>query len=175
MNLVKKIFVVMMIVSLAACKSDDDGAAQFLLTIDNLVGNHDITSYESYEEDTYIINNVPVVSTITTIGDTFQVTLKLNADQTYLLAGQFRITETTVVGNETLIDTEILVLNETGTFTVNANDLTITLIDGLGGDSQTWDVSLFNETQMNLTFQEAGNLDNDGTFEYNEEIRFIRQ
>jgi len=175
MKLVKKIFVVMMIVSLAACKSDDDGAAQFLLTIDNLVGNHDITLFESLEEDTFIINNVPVVSTITTIGDTFQVTLKLNADQTYLLAGQFRITETTIVGNDTLIDTEILVLNETGTFTINANNLTITLTDGLGGDSQTWDVALFNETQMNLTFQETGNLENEGTFVYNEEIRFIRQ
>lgn len=165
----------MMIVSLAACKSDDDGAAQFLLTTDNVAGTHQITFYESYEEDTFIINNIPLVSTITTIGDTFQITLKLNTDLTYTLNGQYRITETTIVGGETLIDTEILVLNETGTFAVDANDLTMTLTSGLGGDSQTWDVTLFNETQMNLTYLETGNLDNDGTYEYTEEIRFIRE
>ncbi len=172
MKLLKPIFLVVMVVSLFSCKSDDDNDNQYLLTYENLAGTHSLDFLESEEVQTRIFNDLPSVSTISVVGDTFQVNLIFTEDGNYSIEGQYRITETTVQDGNTVTDTEIILIDEEGTYSIDAIDLTIT-INPLGLDSQTYNVQLFNENNLRLNYFEEGVIQ-DGTYEFTEEIRLIR-
>ncbi|MGK0233379.1 MAG: uncharacterized lipoprotein YehR (DUF1307 family), partial [Salibacteraceae bacterium] len=74
MKLVKKIFVVMMIVSLAACKSDDDNPS-YELTNANLTGTYEVTMLTNTEIETTDVNGLDIITEYTSIGDTFQLNI----------------------------------------------------------------------------------------------------
>jgi len=172
MKILKSIFALIMIVSLASCNNDDDNDV-YLLTNANLAGTHALTFLESEEVQTRIFNNLPSVSTISVVGDIFQVDLVLNENGSYTIEGQYRITETTVQDGNTNIDTEIILIDEGGLYTVNTSNLTLTMSFN-GGESQTYDVTLFNEDELRLSYFEEGEI-TDGTYELTEELRMIKQ
>ncbi len=172
MKILKSIFALIMIVSLASCNNDDDNDV-YLLTNANLAGTHALTFLEREEVQTRVFNNLPSVSTISVVGDTFQVDLVLNENGSYTIEGQYRITETTVQDGNTNIDTEIILIDEGGLYTVNTSNLTLTMSFN-GGESQTYDVALFNEDELRLSYFEEGEI-TDGTYELTEELRMIKQ
>jgi hypothetical protein len=177
MKSTKILLIFLSILTLASCKkNDDDGDSNaFLLSKANLAGTHDLTFLTVDIEETTEINGIPVVSTITAIGSTFQVEVVFLENGTYTIEGQYLVTTTVTVAGQSETDTEIIVLDEGGTYSLNANDETI-FISGSGGEigSGTFDITLFNETDFRFT-QTQQITQNGTTGEIVSEYRFKRQ
>ncbi|NNM22980.1 MAG: hypothetical protein HKO54_05455 [Flavobacteriaceae bacterium] len=160
---------------LLACKKDDNGGeSAFLLSKANIAGSHDLTYLTSNIEQTFEVNGIPVNSTTTIVGDTFQVVVVFSEDGTYAAEGQYRITTTITVAGMTETDTEIIVLDETGTFQLDANTQTITFDGGSEFGDGTFEFALFNENEMRIT-QSLAIDENGATGDAETEVRFVRQ
>ncbi len=191
----------MMIVSFAACSSDDsnpnvdtdgDGVIDsedlcpdvqgtlidngcYLITNINLSGEHNVSFLETIRVETYDLNGISVTVTITDSGSILEIVLKFFEDGTYSLIGEYVNTETSVVvGNDPIIVLSNENLNETGTFVTNNDNSTISLTNNLSGVTEIYNVSLFNQNELNLNLQKSGDLDPNGTFESIKEIILIR-
>jgi len=163
----------MLTISIVSCKSDDDGDSNaYLLTNANLAGNYNITMLTFNIDQVFEFNGVPVTSNTTGVGDTFQVDFVFNENGTYTAQGQYRIVTNITVGGNTETDSEIIVLNENGSFQLNANNEKITF-DGDFADG-TFDVSLFNQNEIRLT-QTTSEVTSDGSIDTQAEIRMVRQ
>ena len=201
MKLLKPLFVLLLIVSIAACSSDDsnpnvdtdgDGVIDsedlcpdvqgtlvdqgcYLITNINLSGEHNVSFLETIRVETYDLNGIPVTVTITDSGSILEIVLKFFEDGTYSLIGEYVNTETSVVvGNDRIIVLSNENLNETGTFVTNNDNSTISLTNSLSGVTKIYNVSLFNQNELNLNMEESGDLDPNGTFESIQEIELIR-
>lgn len=161
-------------ISLVACSnSDDDGEAPFVLNLSNLAGTYGLNFFEVDLRQTIEFQGIPITSVTDIVGDTFQVELILNQNGSYAIEGEYRITATTTVAGETETETEIVTVDDSGNFTLDNDQQTLTidssnpLLDGI------YQISLFNETQLNLT-QEIS-LEEDGiTSELTGEQRYNR-
>ena len=174
MKIFKKIFLLSFIFLAFACKSDDDGN-QFLLNNENLAGSHDLVYFNGNIETTIEIQGIPVTAITTIEGDTFQVVAIFNQDGTYSIDGQYRLTITTTAGGNTETDTEIIDIdNGTGTYQIDADEQTITIASDLDEFNGTFDVTLFNETQVRLV-QEESSIVEGASVDSIIEIRFVRQ
>jgi len=161
--------------SLLSCKKDDDAnITVFLLSNKNLAGTHALTFLSVVIDQTFDINGIPVTSQTTVVGDTFQVLFIFAENGTYTAEGEFRITVTTTVLGETRTETEIIVLDENGTYQLNANAQTITIDGGGEYSNGTFDVVLFNETEFRIT-QELTDDSNNIITDTQSELRFVRQ
>lgn len=149
MKLSKLFFLFMLGVATVSCSSDDDGATPYLLTNENIAGNYKTELQTAHMEQTFTVNNVPVVSITDIVGDTFQVNTLFNADGTYSRVGQFRIVTTTNTAGQTATTNEIIVVDESGTYVINQTAQNITLKQD--GESKTFQVVEFNEIKINLT------------------------
>lgn len=151
MKSAKYLLIFILALSVLSCnKNDDDGGTTtFLLSAENLAGTHALTFLTVDIEETQEINGIPVTSTITAVGSTFQVEMIFRADGTYSIEGQYLLTTTVTVAGQTETDTEIIVLDEGGTYSLDANDQTI-FVSGSGGElgSGTFDITVFNETDF---------------------------
>ena len=175
MKSTKFLLIFILALTVLSCnKKDDDGATAFLLSRANLAGTHALTYLTINIEETTEVNGIPVVSTITAVGSTFQVEIIFREDGTYSIDGQYLLTTTVTVAGQTEIDTEIFVLNEGGNYSLDANDQTI-FISGSGGElgSGTFDITLFNETDFRFT-QVEPITQNGTTGEIMSEYRFER-
>ncbi len=171
MKLLKPLFVLMLIISLVSCSSDDDNN-QFLLNNSNLKGLYEIKHFESTEVKTTIVDGFEVEKTTTSAGDTFEVDFTFTENGTYNVDGLFRDVFTVVV-NGVLDEDEsgsdiIEINNEGGTYSTNDTSMTIVL------DGEVYDVTLFNENEIRFTFEEMWE-ENGSDFIYTEEIRLERQ
>lgn len=177
MKLKNYLFIFVATLALVSCKSDDDNNQDttFLLNSTNLAGTYELTFLESIEEETFLVNNVPVESRITTVGDTFQVDFVVNANGTFSTSGEYRSTETTVVGQaDPVIDTEIILLNETGTYVLNANNETLSLTSTGDNESIQYSITTFNENEVRLLY-EFSEIVNDLPYSTSTEIHLRRQ
>jgi len=170
MKIIKYLFVLILIVSLASCKSDDDTDTPYLLTNENFAGIYNLNYLLANVETTGIIGGVPFTVPSTSEGSVFQVETSFNQNETYSLVGQFLLT-TNVVGSGTT--QEIIVLDENGTFQLNDAAKTITITSTLDLLNGTFDVTLFTENELRM-INEKTTVDGSITTESAVEIRFTR-
>lgn len=176
MKATKYLLIFILALSVFSCNKNDDDAETlpFLLSKANLAGTHALTFATVDIEETTEINGIPVTSIITAVGSTFQVEIIFREDGTYSIEGQYLLTTTVTVAGQTETDTEIIVLNEEGTYSLDANDQTI-FISGSGGDlgSGTFDITVFNETDFRINQVQTITM-NGTTGEIVSEYRFER-
>lgn len=157
MKSTKLLLIFILSFSILSCNknSDDDGGTSFLLSAENLAGTHALTFLDIDIEETTEINGIPVMSTITIIGSTFQVEMIFQENGTYSIEGQYLQTTTVTVAGQTETDTEIIVLDEGGTYSLDANEQTI-FLSGSGGELEagTFEVTVFNETDFRFVQHE---------------------
>lgn len=170
MNFKKLIFLFTLALATISCSSDDDGPGPYVFSNDNLSGNYKTTLLTGDIEQTYTVNGTEVKSVTKIIGDTFQMTTVFGANGSYSASGQYRIeTKITTAGNTTT-DSEIIVVEDEGTYSISPDKKRLTIT--IDGDAETFDVSLFNETKLNLK-REINETINDvptvGTFKVNYE------
>jgi hypothetical protein len=173
MRILKKIFLFSFIFLMFACKSDDEGN-QFLLSYENLAGLYDLVYLNGNIETTIEIQGIPVTAVTIIEGSTFQVDATFNQNGTYSLEGEYLVTITTTAGGSTETDSEIIVVDDTGTFQIDANEQTITITSSVDELDGTFDVTLFNENQLRLV-QEESYTEGDASIDSIIEVRFVRQ
>jgi len=172
----KILLIFLMTLTVLSCKKDDNGGgSSFLLTNANLAGIYNMALLFATIDQTIDVNGIPVDSNITAEGSTFQLDIIFNEDGTYTAEGQYLLTTTTTAAGQTETDTEIIVLDEGGTYSLNANTQTI-FLSGSGGElgSGTFDITLFNETQLQI-MQEETILINGVSADLVTEYHFVRQ
>ncbi len=138
------------ILTVAACSSDDDSSTPVLeLNNTNLAGSYDITYYVGSSESSITASDgsTVVTETETYSGDTFtNAVIAFNADGTFSITGSYRETyTTTVTGQDPETDSEIVTLDEAGSYTTNNTSRTITF-DG----EDILDVIVFDGTNLTL-------------------------
>ena len=145
MKILKYIFVVIMIVSLASCKSDDDSIPPYLLINENLAGLHELNFLFANLETTIEIGGVPQTIPSTSEGSVFEVETVFNQNGTFTIVGQFLLTSI-IPGSAPVQD--IILLDENGTYQLNDAAKTITLTSTEELLNGTFDVFLFNENEL---------------------------
>ena len=169
MKSTKILLIFLTVLTLASCKKDDGGEDEFVLNNANLSGNYELVFLRSVTVETTEVNGLQVVSTITSVGDTFQVDYFFARNGTYEATGLFRVLTTTVVnGEQTMEDAVIEDIDIQGNYTITAST-SIIVIDGV-----TYEVSLFNENQFRITRSAINTFPNGDTVEFSEELRFVR-
>lgn len=169
MKISKILLVLFVAVSILSCKKDD-GPAAFEFNSTNIIGSYSLDYYRSSEVETVDFNGVDVVSSTIETGDTFDVDVVFASNGTSTADGVFRVTyDITVAGQNVPQDPEIVVINnEVSPYSVSAGALLLTI------DGDTYQVSLFNETEMHISLEEITTQPNGDNVVYNEEIRFTR-
>ncbi len=145
-------------VATISCSSDDDGPAPYLLTQSNLAGNYKTELLTARIEQTFTINNVPIVSVTEIVGDTFQVNTTFSEDGTFTHVGNYRIVTTVTTSGQTNTTSEIITVDESGTYVIGQGGNSITLRQD--GASETHDVTAFNEIRLNLQRNSTDPIDN---------------
>lgn len=169
MKLLKNIFALIIIVSLASCSSDDDNNT-YDLTNENIAGTYDVTFLNTKEVQTTDVNGVDIITETTTTGSTFQLEVIFSENGNVLMDGEYVVNyRVEVAGQVTVEGTEIIVIDSEQTNYV-ANNASMTLVL----DGKTYDVTLFNSNEIRLS-QEDIYTENGDTFVYTEEIRMVRQ
>lgn len=154
MKFTKLMFLFTLAIATVSCSSDDDnGPEPFELSNANLAGSYDISAVSANSTSTASVSGTTVtVATATMEGDTFQVDVLFNENGTYTATGQYRVVTTiTPTGQDPIIEEEILVVDSSGSYSINATNQTFrfsssddSFVEGL------FDVVLFNETTLNL-------------------------
>jgi hypothetical protein len=162
--------------SLLSC-GDDNNTPAFPLSNVNIAGNYDISNLVVSTDITTTLNGVPLkIGTATTTGDLFKVDVVMNADGTYNVEGSYTVIArlAPVVGNP--VETrDIIDIENSGTFTLNTTNNTITFSEGLVRDlTGTLEVQLFNETSFSL-FQEVDVTVGSNTESISTNIAFSRK
>ena len=170
MNFKKLIFLFTLAIATISCSSDDDGPGPYVFSNDNLSGNYKTTLLTGDIEQTYTVNGTEVKSVTKIVGDTFQMTTVFGANGSYSASGQYRTETTITTAGNTTTDSEIIVVEDEGTYSISPDKKRLTIT--IDGDAETFDVSLFNETKLNLK-REINETNNDvptvGTFKVNYE------
>ncbi len=170
MKLSKIVLVLVLALSIVSCKKkDDDGITPFLLTNANIADSHALTYYMSTLVETTNFNGLDIVSTTATVGDTFQLDYIFDENGGLIMDGAYRSSYTVDVnGTITMQDSEILVFdNLAGAYSI-ASSSSILVIN-----NKSYEVTLFNETELRITREEITNSGGDTTV-FNEEYRFTR-
>jgi hypothetical protein len=177
MKLFKKLLVVLFVVFIASCSSNDTTNEIYNLTNANIAGTYNIGSLNIDLKATAITSGVPVtISTAKNIGDTFQVDFVMNVNGTYTASGQYRVVTTvTPITGAPITNSEIVVFSDSGSYNVNAttNEIGFTsktdeFLDG------TFKVTVFNENTFTLT-QEFEEVDGSITTNGDAEVSFVRK
>lgn len=154
MKTIKNLLILFAAVAFTYCE-DNNIAPPYPLTYDNIAGTYNIQSLSIDTKTTTEVGGFPVTINANGVGNTFQVNLVMNQNQTYTITGEhvFVITASGP-GFPATTETEIITIDETGTFVINS-DNSITFSDQnaefLNG---TLNVIVFNESSFSLT-QEA--------------------
>tara|TARA_R110000772_G_scaffold179310_1_gene290675 strand:- start:536 stop:1060 length:525 start_codon:yes stop_codon:yes gene_type:complete len=174
MKFSKILLLLVIAISIVSCKSDDDAPGAFILSNGNLAGTHDLTYFTSNLVITGDVGGQTITVTTNTVADTYQVEVVFTEAGTYTIDGEFRTTTTSSLGTPPQV--EIVVVNETGTYQVNAAAQTIVFIQtgSTLGDSDINTVTLFNETDLRVTYEDTYTVDGDEISEMTE-LRFVKQ
>ena len=174
MKFSKILLLLVIAVSIVSCKGDDDVAPAFNLSNANLAGTHDLTYFVSNLSSTGDVGGQTVTVTANVTGDTYQVEVTFTEAGTYTIIGEFRTTTTTSLGNPP--EVEIVVLDEAGTYQINEAAQTIVFIEdgSTAGNSDINSVTLFNETEFRILYEDTYTENGDEISEMTE-LRFVRQ
>jgi hypothetical protein len=152
MKILKFFLLAITIVSFTACSSDDsnnDSVAEVKLTNANLAGDYEITLYKGETVTSVTATNGTTVITerVTFSGDTFtNAIFTFNADGSYISSGSYvRTTKVNVTGQSPVTNEEIVTIDESGSYSLNNTNRTITL------DGNIIDVDVFNGTKLNIS------------------------
>ncbi len=173
MNIKKLLFILTITLVAVSCKNDDDGGNAFLLSNENIAGTYNMTFFVIDIVTTTEVQGIPVTANTDVVGDTFQVILVMNENGTYNISGEYRITTTVEVAGQTETDTEILVIDEDGTFTLDANAQTLTLDGGVEFEAGTFDITLFNQNEFRMVQMRSEDTPTTTT-DITTEMRFVR-
>ena len=175
MKLSKILLILLLAVTVVGCnKKDDNGDGGFTLSLANLAGTYDLTFLNVSIISVQEVAGIPVTSTVTAVGSVFDVEVVFTENGTYTAEGTYLLTTTVIVGGQTETDEEIFVIDEIGTYTLDVNSETIQMSGAGELANGTLDVSLFNETELRLTQEEA--IDSDEIMsDIMSEYRFVRQ
>lgn len=177
MKIFKIVFALIIALNLSSCGDDSTTELPFTLSVSNIAGTYNISSYNSDIVNTVVTQDATVtVSNAKKVGDTFQVNFTLNANGTYTAEGRYRIIGTvTPVGKNPIVTPDIIVFSDSGDFSVNIADGTInfnsTTDEFLKGELRF--VS-FNESSFSLT-QQTEEIDAQITAAINTTISFERK
>ena len=155
MKIFKLTLIAFITTTILSC-SDNSNEPELDLTNESLAGNYNITILSIDIESSAEVAGVPVTISNTTIdGDTFQVDVVFNTNGTYTAGGQYRVTSTvTPVATPPVTNTEIIVFDDSGSYSINSDENTITfMIQDQALLSGTFNVSDFNENSISLTQQ----------------------
>ena len=159
MKTLKFILFTLIATTILSC-SDNSTEPAFILSNESLAGDYDIAVLNIDIETTAEVAGVAVtISNTAIVGDTFQVDVIINANGTYSASGQYRVVSTvTPVGTAPITDTEIIVFSDSGSYSINAVDDTITFMPVVYPLSDaflagTFNVTVFNETSVTLSQQ----------------------
>ncbi|MFY9241612.1 MAG: hypothetical protein WAO74_01140 [Polaribacter sp.] len=154
MKKLKIIFILFIAVSLPSCSDGDSKTIAFDFSVANVSGSYKLKTLTANLTNTAVTQGVVApISTATEIGDTFNANLTLNANGTFNLKGNYRIvTAVTPTGGSTTNNAEIIILDDSGTYTINAQTRTISFASTntqlLEGE---YKVTIFSETTLSLT------------------------
>ena len=155
MKIFKFTLIALITTAILSC-SDNSYESKLELTNESLAGNHNITILNIDIESSAEVAGVPVTISNTTIdGDTFQVDVVFNTNGTYTAGGQYRVTSTvTPVATAPVTNTEIIVFNNSGSYSINTDENTITfMVQDQALLSGTFNVADFNENSISLDQQ----------------------
>ena len=129
MKAYKLLFVLFLTVNMLSCSSSDNEPA-FILSKENILGTHEIESLKIDTKTTTIVSGFPVVVNAKAVGSLFQVDLVFKSDNTYTVKGEHAIKTTiTTVGSAPIVNEEIVVINESGVYSVDNTDGSIKFTD----------------------------------------------
>jgi hypothetical protein len=160
-----------MTLSVLSCKKDDNGPAEFVLNNENLSGTYELVFYKEIRVETTNVNGFDVVSVISEIGDTFEVDYTFTPNGRYSASGLFRIVTTTVVnGMLTMEDAFIeTVAIQDRSYSITSSTSILVL------DGDTYEVELFNETQLRVKLNEMQTFPNGDTVDFSVELHLVRK
>ncbi|MBX2828106.1 MAG: hypothetical protein KTR22_08080 [Flavobacteriaceae bacterium] len=174
MNYKKLLFILAITLTVVSCKKDDDGDSTFLLSNENIAGTYDMTYFTVDIVTTTEVQGIPVTANTDIVGDTFQVVLVMNENGSLTIEGEYRVTTTVEVGGVSETDTEILVLDDSGTYSIDANNQTIT-ISGLDGfEVGTYEVTQFTQSEIRMVEMLTEETQTESS-DITTEMRFVRQ
>lgn len=177
MKNLKYILVLFLSVSFFSCSDDSSSEPPFILSNANIAGSYIINNLSISTDITTSSNGIPIkVATASTQGDLFKVDVELLTNGTYTMKGSYTtVYKLTPVAGNAVETRDIINIDNSGDFTINAVDETITFSNALIKDlTGTLEVKVFNKTSFSL-FQEidvpvAGNVEKIST-----NIGFTRQ
>jgi len=188
-------------ISIVSCKKDDDGPdltidtdgdgvvdvndlcpnevgtvldqGCYLLTNVNIAGNHNLSFYAANSTTTITLLGVPFTVETVVIADTYQASISFTEVGTFTLIGEFRTTTTTIPSTGPPLS-QIIVLNETGTYEVNDGAQILTFSGpGVYGNG-IYNVTVFNQTELHITKEETTTETNGAVTIAQKELRFTR-
>lgn len=183
MKLLKSILILFIAISITSCGDDSSSEPAFILSNANIAGTYNISSFNvNVDLSTEVTPGVNATfSTIKIIGDIFQVDFILNTSGSYSVSGQYSVTTTTnVVGGSTTENSSIVNFNDSGTFTINSSENTITFNssqdDFLGNEylDKTFNVTVFSENSFTIA-QEAEEVIDPITTKANGKVSFTKK
>ncbi len=175
MKLSKILLILFVSVSVLSCKKDDDSKTSYTLNNANLAGDYDITYLKADVDQVVEINGVPVTSTIRAVGSVFQATVSFTENGTYTASGNYLLTTTVTAGGNSETDEEIITLDDSGTYSVDANSETISLSGATDIGDGTYEVTLFNEDEIRFVLEDSYSDTDGNTTDIRSEYRFRRK
>ena len=97
MKLLKNFFILVMVISLTACSSDDDSVPYELNNTNLSTGSYGIQYLNIFDTETVNINGLDIVTEFSGTGETFQISFTFFENGTYIADGQYVVNETTTV------------------------------------------------------------------------------
>ncbi|SER07500.1 hypothetical protein SAMN05421824_2976 [Hyunsoonleella jejuensis] len=167
-----KVFLFVAVALIFSSCSKDDGPVVIELNATNIEGTYEITLLQSSSRTTSTASNGSevLIETETSVADTFtNAILTFNANRTYTTSGSFRVTYTlTVTGQNPETESEIVTLDDEGSYSLDSNNNTISL------DGDIFDVLSFNGTNITLRGEDTDNFNGETTVTITE-IRLVKQ
>lgn len=170
MKISKLFFIAIVLLGFTACSSDDD-SPNVELNSEGVVGSYNLVFLQSTFEESQTASNGSnvVIETETCTGDTFtDAVIVFNSNGSYVITGSYRESCTVVIQGESTTESQISSVDDSGPFSVDTENRTITL-DGI-----VYDVTLFNGINLNLIFNEVDDFNGDIETSTGE-LRFVKQ
>ncbi|WP_405610942.1 hypothetical protein [Polaribacter sp. Asnod1-A03] len=182
MKVLKYILILFISISITSCSDKEDNEIPLSLTNENISGTYNISNLFIQTE---VISETEVagvmlpftLATSVSQGDTFQIDCTFNIDGTYNATGLYRLVSTiTPVTGDPVENIEIIELNDSGNYTINTVDNTIsfTSISTNGLIDGNVEVYSFNETSLSFS-RDTEETDGVNTIILNYDITLIRK
>jgi hypothetical protein len=177
MKNIKFILFLFLSITILSCSDNDNSVPAFALSNANIAGTYNMSSFNIDIKASTVVSKVTVpVSTGKNVGDTFQINFILNANGSYTVDGQYRVVSTiTPTGMTPITNTEIIDIDDSGSFSINTTNNTINFIsskdDFLDG---TFEIKTFNENSFSIE-EETQETDGNITVDILGIVEFVRK